>query len=235
LEFISTTKKEKTMGDVLEKGYKGKGMDGFFARFYDKNARDHLIEQYKIWAQLLEKIIPKGSNLLEIAPCPGYLSIELAKAGIKNITGVDISETFVGISRKNAREANVSIEFIQGNASKMPFEDGQFTHTICTSAFKNFSDPLGALNEMYRVLMPGGMAWLCDMRQDVSNADIDAYVNNMMRLKGLNGLVTKMTFKYMLRKRAYTKEGILAMVSKTPFKVESFKQNVMEFYVTMRK
>jgi ubiquinone/menaquinone biosynthesis C-methylase UbiE len=223
------------MTTILQKGYKGKGMDGFIARFYDKTARLHIMEQYKIWALSLKKLIPNDAHLLEVAPGPGYLSIELAKCGISRITGVDISESFVEIAVQNAKKAGVQIDFKQGDASALPFGDGEFSHVICTSAFKNFSAPLDALKEMYRVLASDGIAWLCDMRHDVSDVEIDRYVQDMMKLKGLNSLFTKITFKTMLRKWAYTKDSILDLISKTPFKVISFEQNAMEFYVVMKK
>lgn len=220
---------------MAEKGYKGQGMDGFFARFYDKNARENIMDQYRIWVKALKEIIPQNADLLEVAPGPGYLAIELAKAGIGNITGMDISGTFVDIAKRNALEAGVDIRFIQGNASQMPFENGEFTHVICTSAFKNFNDPRNALNEMHRILAPGGIVWLSDMRKDTSNRDIDDYVRHMMKLKGINGLITSLTFKYMLRNRAYTKESFLELVSKTPFTIRSFVQKEMEFQVILVK
>ena len=217
------------------KGYKGKAMDGFIAGFYDKTANAHIMEQYKIWSLSLKKLIPNDAHLLEVAPGPGYLSIELAKGGVNRITGLDISDSFVRIADKNAKQANVRIDFRQGNASTMPFGENEFTHIICTSAFKNFSEPLKALQEMHRVLAPKGIVWLCDMRRDVTNEDIYKYVDDMMKMKGINGLITKMTFKFMLRKRAYTKASILELVSKTPFRVTSFEQNPMEFYLVMEK
>jgi ubiquinone/menaquinone biosynthesis C-methylase UbiE len=217
------------------KGYKGKGMEGFFAAFYDKNAKKYIMEQYRIWTKMLLEIVPKNANLLEIAPGPGYLAIELAKAGVKNIAGLDISETFVQIAIKNAKEAGVRINFSQGNASHMPFEKKTFSHIICTSAFKNFSEPLNALNEMYRVLIPKGTIWLCDMRQDVSNSAIDKYVAEIMKQKGLNALFTRLTFKYMLRKRAYTEKSLREIINQTKFQVKSFSQNTMEFYFLLKK
>ena len=65
------------------KGYKGKAMDGFIAGFYDKTANAHIMEQYKIWSLSLKKLIPNDAHLLEVAPGPGYLSIELATKGIR--------------------------------------------------------------------------------------------------------------------------------------------------------
>ena len=65
--------------------------------------------------------LPPGSAVLEVAPGPGYFSIELAKLGAYSITGLDISHTFVEIAAKKAAEAGVHVEFRQGNASSMPF------------------------------------------------------------------------------------------------------------------
>lgn len=216
------------------KAFKGKAMEGWVARAYNRNARDHIMPQYRVWARSLEALITQGSKILEVAPGPGYLSIELARAGAE-VVGIDISESFVEIARRNAREAGVRVEFRQGNASALPFADESFTHVVCTSSFKNFSEPLAALREMHRVLVPGGIAWLSDLRGDVSDEEIDRYVRDGMGMKGLNAFTTRMTFKKMLRKRAYTEEALLQLVSRTPLTVVANQSGSMELLLTMQK
>jgi hypothetical protein len=49
---------------------------------------------------------------------------------------------------------------------------------------------------MHRVLKPGGKAWISDLRGDVSNATIDSFVNDTMRIRGLAGIFMKYTFKH---------------------------------------
>src|SRR5207245_8128394 len=44
----------------------------------------------------------------------------------------------------------VTIDFQHGNASRMPYADESFDLVVCQAAFKNFTDPLGALDETYR-------------------------------------------------------------------------------------
>ena len=56
---------------MAAKGYKGIGMDGFIARFYDKNARQYSMEQYETWAQKIVRQISEHRSVLEIAPGPG--------------------------------------------------------------------------------------------------------------------------------------------------------------------
>ena len=94
---------------------------------------------------------PPASDVLEVAPGPGYFAVALAKLGSYHIVGLDISETFVKIATDNARAAGVDVEFRHGNASSMPFESGSFDFVYCRAAFKNFSEPIRAIEEMYRV------------------------------------------------------------------------------------
>ncbi|GAA3233099.1 class I SAM-dependent methyltransferase [Nonomuraea helvata] len=147
-----------------DKGYKGVGMKGPIARWYATStgrSPDRFAEQV---VQVRERTGP-GSEILEVAPGPGYLSIALARTGDYTVTGLDISETFVEIARTKAAEAGVEVDFLVGNASAMPFEDESFDFVVCCAAFKNFSDPVGALQEMHRVLRPGGRALINDLRR----------------------------------------------------------------------
>ena len=89
------------------------------------------------------------------------------------------ASTFVAIARENARQAGVSVDFRQGNASSMPFVDGSFDLIICQAAFKNFTRPLEALNEMHRVLRPGGLALIFDLNAEATSADMNNEVAHM--------------------------------------------------------
>jgi AraC-like DNA-binding protein len=57
-----------------------------------------------------------------------FFSVELAKFGDFRITGLDISQTLVGIATQNARNAGAAIDFRVGNASAMPFADESFAY-----------------------------------------------------------------------------------------------------------
>lgn len=109
-----------------------------------------------------------GSRVLEIAPGPGLLAIALAKLTGGRVTGFDISRSFVQIASDNARKAGVEVDFEQGDAADLPVLDDQFDFIACRAAFKNFTRPLVALNEMHRVLKPGGTALIIDLRKDYS-------------------------------------------------------------------
>lgn len=184
------------------KGYRGMGMDGIFAHWYAALTRRDLAELRDLAVKLADHF-PVGGSVLEVAPGPGYLAIELAKLRrAASITGIDISQTCVDIACKNAREEGVVVDFQQGNASNLPFADNAFDLVVCRAAFKNFSQPLEALKEIHRTLKPGGEALVIDLRRDVS----PEAVNELASGHGwLNGRLVKAIFKYMLIKRAYTR------------------------------
>jgi ubiquinone/menaquinone biosynthesis C-methylase UbiE len=59
------------------------------------------------------------------------------------------------------------------NVADIHFPDNSFDFIICTAAFKNFKEPLRALNQMCRVLKSGGTALIADMDRDASNQQIE--------------------------------------------------------------
>lgn len=199
-----------------QKGYKGPPMEGFVARWYAKIRRSgSQIEEWRKQAAQLTGSLPDGADVLEVAPGPGYFAIEMARINRLHVTGLDISHTFVGIARENARQAGVSVHFQQGDASHMPFAEESFDLIICQAAFKNFSRPLEAINEMYRVLRNGGMAVIQDMWKDATDATIREEVS-AMRLNPVNAFMTGQSLT-MLRRRAYTKEQFERLAAESAF------------------
>src|SRR5262249_30076291 len=144
-----------------------------------------------------------GASVLEVAPGPGYLAIEIARLGRFQVTGLDISRTMVDIARENATKAGVTIDFRHGDSAGMPFADESFDLIVCQAAFKNFRQPLNALDEMWRVLRQGGMAVIQDLSKEASAADVAREVKEQ-QLGALNSFITKRILAG-LRRRAYSK------------------------------
>ena len=197
------------------KAYKGLAMEGPIASWYAKiTLKD--IHRHQLMAARMVKHIPPGGQVLEIAPGPGYFCIELARLGQFQITGLDISQSFVEIARKNAATAGIKAEFRRGDAADVPFEVDSFDFIFCQAAFKNFSRPVAAIAEMHRVLRPGGVSVISDLRRDASPSDIEREVKGM-RLGRLDEFFTRWTFHAVLLKNAYTLEEMHDMVAQTPF------------------
>ena len=222
------------MATTVSKGYKGLGMNGFIANWYAKNTQKN-IEAYRQYAQLVAGKVSEGETILEVAPGPGYLSIELAKMGSYHITGLDISPTFVEIAQAKAKEAGVDVDFRQGNASHMLLAGDLFDFIVCSAAFKNFSEPVQAMDEMFRVLKPGGTALIIDLRPDASIDEIEMHIRKDMALTGVNFLLTKWTFQSMLLKRAYPEDTIRQFASQSKFKSCTIDEDGIGMYIYLEK
>jgi len=197
------------------KPFKGAGMEGRTARWYARTRKNEMAD-FRQQAEKIAALLHNSNDVLEVAPGPGYFAIELAKLGNFHITALDISKTFVEIATANARQVGVSINFQLGNAAAMPFADNSFDLVYCSAAFKNFSEPVKALDEMFRVLRPGGQAIIHDLRKDVSLDEINSYIQKSGR-GWFDAWLTRMTFKHMLIKRAYTIADFQRMAAQSHF------------------
>lgn len=215
------------------KAYKGIGMEGRIARWYAANTGKDLREVTAQARKLATSLAP-GAAVLEVAPGPGYFAIELARAGNFRVTALDISATFVALARRNAAEAGVEVDFRCGNAAQMPFESDTFDSIFCRAAFKNFSEPVIALNEMRRVLKPGATALIVDLRRDVSKQAVDAEVDKM-NLSAMNSFITKWTFRLMLTRRAYTRDEFVDFISQTDFTKSEIVETPIGFEISLVK
>jgi len=116
----------------------------------------------------------------------------------------------------------------------MPFAANTFDFVVCVAAFKNFTEPVTAIREMYRVLMPGGIALINDLRGDASQADVDAMVEGM-QINAMNKFMTRLTFRHMLLKNAYTAAQIQQMASQTEFRQARIEQDMVSMNVWLEK
>jgi ubiquinone/menaquinone biosynthesis C-methylase UbiE len=198
------------------KAYKGLPMEGFVARRYAKLRRTaSQLEYWRTQAAQLTAGLPDGASILEVAPGPGYFAIEIARLGRFRVTGLDISRTFVTLAQESARQAGVSVDFELGDVAHMSFPDRSVDLIVCQAAFKNFSQPDGALAEMHRVLRGGGTAVIQDLRRDASDEAIRAEVD-AMHLRWLGAFMTRRILRG-LRWRAYTKQQFEQMAARSLF------------------
>jgi ubiquinone/menaquinone biosynthesis C-methylase UbiE len=204
----------RTVLRTWRKPYAGLQMEGPVARWYarmTRNRRDHHQTALAIASQL-----PSGGDVLEVAPGPGYMALELARLGAYHITGLDISNAFVRIAADNARRAGLNINFQHGDVARMPFAAESFDFVTCTAAFKNVPDPVAALDEIHRVLRPGGHAAIIDMRKDAPREAIDREVRDM-QLSPLSAVITIWIFRLGLLRAAYTLDALERLVARSRF------------------
>ena len=191
-------------------------MEGGAARRYARQrGTEGQLAECRREAARLTAGLAEGVRVLEVAPGPGYLSLEMARSGRLQVTGLDISRTMVEIATAKAREQGVPVEFRQGDVSGMPFAGQSFDLVVTQAAFKNFRRPLAALEEVHRVLREGGTAIVQDMSHEATRAEIAREVRGM-ELRGFSALITRWIFVG-LRRRAYTPSAFRALVAQSPF------------------
>ncbi|MCK4354367.1 MAG: class I SAM-dependent methyltransferase [Dehalococcoidia bacterium] len=113
----------------------------------------------------------RGGNALEIGPGPGYLGLEWLKhiAGT-TLMGVDISRDMVDLARRNAAQYGLTprAKYVLADACHMPFEDKRFDCVFSSASLHEWLDPRPVLNEVARVLRPGGSYYITDLRRCMS-------------------------------------------------------------------
>ena len=195
--------------------FKGPEMEGPIARWYARvRGSKSQLDAYREQASQITAGLPAGARVLEVAFGPGYLAIEMARLGFQ-VSGNDISRTFVDIATENARQAGLTVDFRQGDVAQLPFETNSFDLVVCQAAFKNFTLPRSALAEIHRVLRAGGTAVIQDVSRDATHADIEREVGGM-DLGRLSTFTTKATLE-MLKRRAYAPAQFERLAANSPF------------------
>ncbi|MBO0684900.1 MAG: class I SAM-dependent methyltransferase [Candidatus Dormibacteraeota bacterium] len=193
------------------------GMEGVMARWYAQNRRTgYQMAEYRRLAGVLTETLPKGADVLEVASGPGYLAVEVARLGRFQVTGLDLSRSFVQLASDYARQESVDVDFRFGDAAGMPFEAESFDLIVCQAAFKNFGDPVRALDEMHRILRPGRSAVIQDMNRDTPAAEIEREVRRM-ELSRLNAVMTRLALAW-LRRRAYSRAEFERLAAESAFR-----------------
>jgi SAM-dependent methyltransferase len=110
--------------------------------------------------------------VLDVACGPGNFTREFARAvGPDGLAvGIDASRTMLERGGEELRRAETeNLILIRGDATAQPFRDASFDAACCFAALHLFEDPFAALDEMRRVLKPGGrIALMTSVRREVT-------------------------------------------------------------------
>jgi ubiquinone/menaquinone biosynthesis C-methylase UbiE len=209
-------------------------MEGVMAPWYDRQRGTAAnLRAYQKQASQLTAGLKPGATVLEVAPGPGYLAIEIARLGNLRVTGLDISHTMVELATGHARQAGMSVDFRHGDVVAMPFGPEFFDLIVCQAAFKNFRQPVAALDEMYRVLRGGGTAVIQDLRRDTSGAEIDDEVRRQA-LSGISAFITRQILRG-LRRRALSSAEFERVVAASLFRSGDMRFDGIGLELRLRK
>ncbi len=168
---------------------------------------------------------------LEVGPGPGYLGLEwLQRTNGTRLVGYDISPDMLAIAVSKAKEYGLDrrAEYRLGDVRELPFADGSFDAVFSNDSFHEWAHPLDALGEINRVLKPGGVYHISDLRRDMSLA-LRVLIWIMCHPKTLRpGWLTSID-------ASYTRSELKAMLAQTSLAECQVEIDAMRFYIRGRK
>jgi len=124
------------------------------------------------WRKKAIKLLKKDQpqTILDIATGTGDFAIEALALHPKKIVGVDISEGMLAVGREKIRKLGKQdiIELRRGDSESLPFADNYFDAIIVSFGVRNFENLLVGLNEMQRVMRPGGTCVVVEFSKPTS-------------------------------------------------------------------
>jgi ubiquinone/menaquinone biosynthesis C-methylase UbiE len=150
-----TTDIKKALGEAYDRS----------AAAYDQVAGSIYLRT--LWSLLPHVRLGPNPSILDVGCGTGINLLEAARtlAPCQSLTGVDLSPGMLAAARRKAAAAGVKATFAVGDAEALPLADGSVDLVICNSAYHWFPDRSRAVQEMARVLRPGGQVLLATLAQ----------------------------------------------------------------------
>jgi ubiquinone/menaquinone biosynthesis C-methylase UbiE len=121
-------------------------------------------------------------RLIDVACGPGVVTAALAPNAASVVAFDATAEMLEKTKARCAKAGLRNVEFKSGNAESLPFADGEFDGAVTRAALHHFANPQRAIDEMFRVLRPGGVAVFADVISS-ENADESRLHNAIERLR----------------------------------------------------
>lgn len=120
----------------------------------------------KLTDVLIEKIaLRPGQHLLDVGCGTGQPAERIARAAGVQVTGITVSPTQVDVASRHANAAGLAdqVRFERANMMRLPYTDGRFDGAWAIESLIHVPDPLSALREINRVLLPTGRLVIADV------------------------------------------------------------------------
>ena len=131
---------------------------------YNKSVRRslHSKREKNAWQEIFTEALGKEKlKILDVGTGPGIVAFLLSELG-HDVTGVDLSEEMLRNASENAARFNIPVEFRQGDAENLPFEDESFDAIVNRYVLWTLPNPDKAIAAWRRVLKPDGKVVIVD-------------------------------------------------------------------------
>jgi demethylmenaquinone methyltransferase/2-methoxy-6-polyprenyl-1,4-benzoquinol methylase len=140
-----------------------------------------------------------GERILDVAAGTGTSSASLARNGA-SVVAADFSAGMIEVGRRR-QAGNPFVEFVQADATALPFEDDSFDAVTISFGLRNIVDPRAALAEFYRVTKPGGRVVICEFSHPpvaVVRAGYSAYLRYGMPVLARFASSNPVAYEYLM-------------------------------------
>ncbi|MDA7423311.1 bifunctional demethylmenaquinone methyltransferase/2-methoxy-6-polyprenyl-1,4-benzoquinol methylase UbiE [Thalassococcus lentus] len=220
-----------------EKAGKVQGVFNSVASKYDVMNDAMSFGIHRIWKDaMMDWLAPRpGQRLLDVAGGTGDISFRfLKRAGRGHATVLDLTEPMLVEGRKRA-EADAmadSLDWVVGDAMKLPFADNSFDVYTISFGIRNVTRPQEALNEAYRVLRPGGRLMVLEFSQipnDMMQKVYDLYSFNIIPPMGQMIAGDRDSYQYLVEsiRKFPDQETFLGMVRQAGFENAKYRNMTM--------
>lgn len=133
-----------------------------YSKYYDLKIPSTFFKRNHVWL-LNELGDVSGKKILDVGCGTGEL-LYVFENGYKNVEahGLDISPKML----EKAKERTSNVEYKEGNVEKLPYDNDTFDIVVNSASFHHYENPQKALEEMRRVLKPGGKLYVLDSVRD---------------------------------------------------------------------
>ena len=173
--------------------------------------------------QLIYRLnIDGNKHVIDVGSGAGGPAVYLASKTGCRISGIEINEVGVAVSRKLAENSNLNdkTDFILGDAMQMPFVDNRFDLAISLNVMNVFKDKAGLFREVYRVLKPLGK-W--------------AFLSGTFEMPDDEAIKRKMSRGYLIPQYYDSLNTYRKMLESVDFRIEEITEYITDFKIQVKK
>lgn len=109
-------------------------------------------------------VVLEGKRVLDVGAGGGFLSVELVQRGA-HVTALDLAPRALSAARAEASRRQLSLGAVAASAEHMPLRDASFDLVVCTDVLPHIVDKQRVLDELARLVKPGGQLFVATMNR----------------------------------------------------------------------